>query len=784
MKFSASFGAANFNKASLMLDLETMEGKDVLWHLLRGADVLVTNLDQKMLASIGFAFAEVKMQLPHLICAVVTPSHLEEPGTPADDTGAFFAATGMASIVHPKAEGDFRFPITFGDSATSSSLLAGIAVALRARQISSKGQQVDASVHRTGCWCIAPYLVEQELPGQIKSSMPKPEYTTNPVPEAIVTRNGLCTSYLTSDLYNVYLLERGDQAKAHQRLQKVLGLGTFNAADFNEIMTERMASMTKGQAVKALRAAKIEHCEDVDIRTIIESGQVLASVQKARCFLQADGDSSYASMPFKCHLGGSPARNGGMFSLPPSLGQHNKALWAKNFWAPRAPEAGPPLTAKYNDPPRGLAGLVVVELSADGVAPSSTCAQLADYGATVHTVVTPEIALVWQEHPKFFNHVNRGKGLIKLNPRNNSGDKKKLQQHILNADIFVTNFAERELVRMGIDATTLQKKNPSLIYGLMTPMGLGQSAEPRCDLASFWALSGNASLFGYGTMPMYLGELMASFHLLAGITCATFHRERTGKGLFVDSSLLATGVFAQNFVWNAASKVPKLREALLPSMQLHVQDRTLNPTMASYCTCDGVWVQLLGLEWRDHLENVVHALRDSWPTKAMQALTSIGDFFQTEVTRTKKKQSELEKMAPLLAEYESNIRDAIASYSFENFKFLADFHGIPYSTVATPTSMINCSQSHMGGNFVYTQFHPFKLGESQESIPLQTGHQWFLNTPAHMSNVDHMRRGANLNAAHEQWLPPYLAVRDQGQKKQPIGGPHVANSQTRWQMYH
>jgi crotonobetainyl-CoA:carnitine CoA-transferase CaiB-like acyl-CoA transferase len=64
---AATFYSCNRNKKSLAIDLKSAAGKEVLWDLIEGADVLLQNFRPGAMARMGFGEALVREKNPALI---------------------------------------------------------------------------------------------------------------------------------------------------------------------------------------------------------------------------------------------------------------------------------------------------------------------------------------------------------------------------------------------------------------------------------------------------------------------------------------------------------------------------------------------------------------------------------------------------------------------------------------------------------------------------------------------------------------------------------------------
>jgi hypothetical protein len=124
------------------------------------------------------------------------------------------------------------------------------------------------------------------------------------------------------------------------------------------------------------------------------------------------------------------------------------------------------------------------------------------------------------------------------------GGTKILKRLVEWADVMITNFPHgtREKLRLGYEEVS--GWNPRLIYADITGFGdAGPDATlPGFDVTAYWSRSGLlASTRDAGappTVPVYgSGDYMTAIGIYAAIVTALYHRERTGAGANVGTSL-------------------------------------------------------------------------------------------------------------------------------------------------------------------------------------------------------------------------------------------------------
>jgi crotonobetainyl-CoA:carnitine CoA-transferase CaiB-like acyl-CoA transferase len=206
----------------------------------------------------------------------------------------------------------------------------------------------------------------------------------------------------------------------------------------------------------------------------------------------------------------------------------------------------------------------VVELGV-WIAGPAAAGVLADWGADVVKIEPPEGdparqfgVMLGNDLPTnpVFELDNRGKRSVVLDLHTDEGMEAALAL-IDEADVFVTNLRRAALDRLGLDDETLLARNPRLIYGHITGFGReGPDADKAAfDIAAFWARAGIAYLLTPpgGALPFQRGGMgdHNTGSTFAGAICAAlFHRERTGKGQLVSTSLYRQGVYTVGFDLN------------------------------------------------------------------------------------------------------------------------------------------------------------------------------------------------------------------------------------------
>ena len=253
-----------------------------------------------------------------------------------------------------------------------------------------------------------------------------------------------------------------------------------------------------------------------------------------------------------------------------------------------------------------LAGLRVVEL-AHFVAVPCAGALLADLGAEVVKIEPPRGEMYRRSRPRYagyesdfpenppFHMDNRGKECLALDiTRPEARDA--VLRLVDRADVFLTNLLPRRRRKYGFDHETLLARRPSLIVAAINGYGLGGEREddPAFDYTAYWARTGMMDGMRDAGVPPSLqrpavGDHAAGSNLVCAILCALRLRDADGRGRYVETSLLQTGLHVYG---------TDLTMALVTGERVRGHDRRKapNPLWNSYPVADGRWLVLVMIE--------------------------------------------------------------------------------------------------------------------------------------------------------------------------------------------
>ena len=176
---SAYFISLNRNKKSLVLDLKSQKGRDILRELIQASDVVLENFRPDTMEKLGFGWAALQKINPRVICCSICGfghDSLPENGSrPAYDMVAQ-AYSGLMSITGPEGGPPCRVGSSVGDIIAGMQATIGILAALRYRERTGRGQYVDIamvdSLFSVLENAVARYVNTGEVPGPLGGAHP------------------------------------------------------------------------------------------------------------------------------------------------------------------------------------------------------------------------------------------------------------------------------------------------------------------------------------------------------------------------------------------------------------------------------------------------------------------------------------------------------------------------------------------------------------------------------------------------------------------------------------
>jgi len=260
-----------------------------------------------------------------------------------------------------------------------------------------------------------------------------------------------------------------------------------------------------------------------------------------------------------------------------------------------------------------LQSIRVLDLSR--LLPGPFCTMLlADFGAEVIKIEAPDLGDYARHYePKIaensvmFHSLNRNKKSVTIDLKTDEG-KDQFFQMVRKADVVVESFRPGVMKRLGLDFPALEKINPCLIYCSISGYGqTGPYAElPGHDI-NYISYAGLLELMGEKDgkpiIPaVQIADLAGgAYPAITGILLALLEREKSGKGQFIDISMM-DGVISL-----LQSTLPNY---LMKNISSKRGEQMLSGGLACYevyQTKDGRWLAVGALEmkfWREFCQKI------------------------------------------------------------------------------------------------------------------------------------------------------------------------------------
>lgn len=263
---------------------------------------------------------------------------------------------------------------------------------------------------------------------------------------------------------------------------------------------------------------------------------------------------------------------------------------------------------------RGLEGVKVVELSTFIAAPA--CPRiLSEMGAEIIKIEPftgddqrtqgPGYGMLRDDiEDPAFDMGGIGKNWVSVNLKSLEG-LEFVYEMLETADIMVTNYRDKALVKLGLDYDTISKKFPHLVYGHMR--GYGERGPERdskgFDATAYSARGGLLSAFPQlgenpVNVPAAFGDWNASGFLSAGLLAALVRKEKTGLGDKVVVNLYHVACWAMQH-----ALVARQWGALYPRSRKFVP----SPSNNCYKAKDGVWFLICQANYNAYYDQMAKA---------------------------------------------------------------------------------------------------------------------------------------------------------------------------------
>ncbi len=631
----------NRGKRSARLDLQCPEGTSKFKELVSTSDVVVESFAPGTMERLGLGHEDLVALRPGLVTCSITAygDHRGHRGRPGYDalvaarTGLLYDQKGRRGTAmeficgrpgpHPEfgaPDGLVRgadregpvFPRTPWPSIGAAYLATlGLASALRAREVTGESQRVTTSLLQGA-------LAAACLNWQRVERPDAPLYWMWPVDARSI--EGLYECADGTWVHHWTLRPRWALTAAEGDTLCVGAQDTFYRDDPDRVSMEPDGLLTGiflhpqlAEAFKKFPAAdwvRVAEDSGVGVAMVRSPGEALAdkSFLSDGCVVEVE-DPDEGLIRHAGLLLEFSETPGSVRGPAPRPGQHTADALAVDHDARPAPS--PPESVENRSLPHPLSGVRVIDLGL-GVAGPFTGRVLADLGADVIKVHTLHDGYWSGTHMGL--GTNRGKRSIAVNLKEPAG-RAVLDRLLAAADVLTLNWRPGAAGRLGIDFETLRDRYPRLIHCNTR----GYEAGPRSDLPgtdqTAAALTGTEWEDGAcsaGNPPLWsrsnMGDTGNAFLAAIAITMALLHRERTGIGQAVSTSIVNAGLLHTSYAWiRTDGSEPEWGH-------VDADQFGLSPHYRLYRCADGGWVFLAAVTEAQRAE-----LRSTIPGSPAQA---------------------------------------------------------------------------------------------------------------------------------------------------------------------
>ena len=590
-RFSTQTGYRVWNRGKRRADcdLASREGRTLFLRLCTEADVVVESFSPGTPERLGIDHASLSARNRRLITCSITgygrhSGHRDRPGYDAlvsARTGLLYDQRGRRGTAmeyicgrpgpHPEfdaPEGLVRgcaregpiFPLTPWPSIGATYFAAlGIAAALRAREVTGEGQLVETSLLQGALASVCLDCQRVENPdAPLYWTWPKDSRAIDGLYECADGRwvhhwtlrpRWVLSSAAGDELEHVP--PEGEYRDDPDRMSMEPD-GLLTGIFVHPLLKEAFARFPSAQWVRAGAEARM------GVSLVRSPAEALAddSFLSDGCVIEVD-DPEVGRIRHVGNVLEFSSTPGAVTGPSPSAGAPAAAVPGE-FGSLRKPESEP-VRGGGEALAHPLEGVRVLDLGL-GVAGPFTGRVLADLGADVLKVDALYDGYWTGTHMGLGS--NRGKRSIALDLKHTDG-RAVLDRLLESADVVTTNWRPGAAARLGLDFDTLHARFPRLVYCNTRGYEKGSRSElPGTDQTAS-ALTGAEWEDGAcdaGNPPLWsrsnMGDTGNALLAAIAITAALYHRERTGQGQAVSTSIVCAGLLHTSYAWIYADGTP------------------------------------------------------------------------------------------------------------------------------------------------------------------------------------------------------------------------------------
>lgn len=327
-KPGATFLAMNRNKRSIALDVRTDRGRDVTLKLLANADVVLENFRTGVMDRLGLGYDTVASINPGIIYCSISGFGSTGPlhSNPANDL-AIQAYSGLLSITGEPSGDPVRNPTPVCDMTAGLYAVIGIIAALRARDVTGRGQRVETNMFEGQINMLNYMFVDYWVNGTVPVKMGTRNRMGQPN-EAFPTSDGwICIVAANESAWVRCCQAIGLEHLPADKRFRTLADRVEHQRELSEEISKASRVMSTAECVERLQAARVP-CAPVNTIPEVTQHPQFAAMSAAGGIVEmpvgALGQVRLVMSPI--HLSATPV---GARRPPPTLGEHTDDVLAE-----------------------------------------------------------------------------------------------------------------------------------------------------------------------------------------------------------------------------------------------------------------------------------------------------------------------------------------------------------------------------------------------------------------------------------------------------------------------
>ena len=321
---SGYFISLNRNKKSLVLNLRSDRGKEILRKLLEIGDVVVENYRPGTMKKLGFGWEQLQRINPRLIYASISGFGHDAPpeyaSRPSYDMIAQ-AYSGIMSITGPKEGPPCRVGTSIGDIIAGHQGAIGIMAALIHRDKTGRGQYYDGSMVDGLFSILESAVVRYTLTGQVPGPLGGMHPTITPF-QALRSKDSWIVTAIGNDaLWKRFCGLLGREDLIDDPRFRTNPVRCENKEELSDILGMEMKKKTTKEWVALFDEADLPYAPINNMKDICEDPIIAHRGMLAEVDQPVAGKMRIANSPIR--LSETPGR---VLSPAPDLGQHSEEV--------------------------------------------------------------------------------------------------------------------------------------------------------------------------------------------------------------------------------------------------------------------------------------------------------------------------------------------------------------------------------------------------------------------------------------------------------------------------